>query len=83
MTRNLYAFLNCRLPWCHRLTASQEIDFWLSDITKFNGGHIQPKPSAVRIVYPDASATGYGGNIVKHSNLIANSQWSPDEFYLA
>ena len=83
MTRNLCAVLNCRLAWCHRLTlsdeASQEIDFWLSEITKFNGSHIWPKPSAVRVVYSDASATGYGGYMVEHGNLIANGEWSPDE----
>ena len=83
MTRNLCAVLNCRLAWCHRLTlsdeASQEIDFWLSEITKFNGSHIWSKPSAVRVVYSDASATGYVGYMVEHGNLIANGEWSPDE----
>lgn len=82
MTRNLYAVLNCRLAWCHRLTLSneafQEINFWLTEITNFNGRHIWPKPSAVRVAYSDASATGYGGYIVEHGNLVANGQWSPD-----
>ena len=71
------------MAWCQKLTlsdgASQEIDFWLSEITKFNGTHIWPKPSAVRVVYSDASATGYGGYMVEHGNLIANGQWSPEE----
>ena len=71
------------MTWCHRLTLSseayQEINFWLSESTKFNGRHIWPKPSAVRVAYLDASATGYGGYIVEHGNLVANGQWSPDE----
>ena len=25
MTRNLYAVLNCRLAWCHKLTLSNEV----------------------------------------------------------
>ena len=82
MTRNLYAILNCRLAWCHRLTlsgeATQELDFWLSEITNFNGRHIWPNPSAVRVVYSDASSTGYGGYMVEHGNLVANGLWSPD-----
>ena len=78
MTRNLYAVLNCRLAWCHKFTLSneayQELHFWLSEITKFNGRHIWPKPSAVRVAYSDASATGYGGYLVEHGNLVV--QWS-------
>ena len=41
MTRKLYAVLNSRVAWCHKLTlssdASQEIDFWISEIKNFNG----------------------------------------------
>ena len=85
ITRNLYAFLNCRLAWCHKLTlsdeASQEIDFWLREIN-YNGTHIWPKPSAVKVAYSDASATGYGGYIVGHGNLVANGQWSANEAHL-
>ena len=83
MTHNLYAVLNRRLAWCHRLTlsgeASQEIDFCLSEITNFNGRYIWPKPSAVRVVYSDSSATGYGEYMVEHGNLVANGLWSPDK----
>ena len=42
-------------------------------------GIFGPKPSAVRVAYSDASATGYGGYMVEHGNLVANGQWSPDE----
>ena len=87
MTCNLYAVLNCRLAWCHKLTssdeASQKIDFWLREITNYNGLHIWPKPSAVRVAYSDASATGYGGYIVEHGNLVVNSEWSADEAQLS
>ena len=83
MTRKLYAVLNSRVAWCHKLTlssdASQEIDFWISKIKHFNGRHIWPKPSAVRVAYSDASAMGYGGYMVEHGNLVANGQWSPEE----
>ena len=85
MTDDLQLVHSPQLPigLCQKLTlsdgASQEIDFWLSKITKLNSTHIWPKSSAVRVVYSDASATGYGGYMVEHGNLIANGQWSPDE----
>ena len=78
MTRSLYATLNGRMSWCHRLTLTEEalleIEFWHSEISSFNGQHIWPRPSAVRVVYSDASSTGYGGYVVEHGNLIANGQ---------
>ena len=83
MTRNLYAALNCRLVWSHRLTlsdqASQEVDLWLSEISDFNGRHMWLKPSTVKVAYSDASVTGCGGYVVEHRNLVSNGQWSPDE----
>ena len=67
MTRSLYATLNSRVAWCHKVTlteeALQEIGFWLTDISNFNGQQIWPKLSAVRVVYSDASSTGYGGTL--------------------
>jgi len=38
-----------------------------------------PTPSAVRVVYSDASCTGYGGYMVEHGNNVANGQWSSSE----
>ena len=80
MTRNLYFVLNQRFAWCQnlRLTpeASQELTFWMEEISKFNGRNIWPKPSAVRMVYSDASDSGYGGYVVEHGNLVTNGQWS-------
>ena len=65
MTRSLYAVLNSRTAWCQRLEltaeAAVELKFWLHEIEKFNGQRIWPRPSAVRVVYSDASSMGYGG----------------------
>ena len=33
----------------------------------------------MRVVYSDASDTGYGGYLVAHGNLVANGQWAKDE----
>ena len=82
-TRALYATLNHKVAWCQNLTlspeASQELQFWISKISLFNGQNIWPKPSAVRVVYSDASATGYRGYIVEHGNLIAKGVRSNEE----
>ena len=83
MTRSLYATLNKKLSWFQSLEisseASTEVEFWLARLEEFNGQDIWPKPSAVRVVYSDASATGYGGYTVEHGNLVASGQWSSQE----
>ena len=83
MTRSLYATLNSKVAWCQRLSltpaAREELTFWFNEVSKFNGQDIWPKPSAVRVVYSDASATGFGGYTVEHGALIANGQWSAEE----
>ena len=50
-----------------------------NEFTKFNSQHIWPKPYTVRVVYSDASSTGFGGYTVEHDNLLANGQWSAEE----
>ena len=65
MTRSLYAVLNSKPAWCQKLVltpeALMEVRFWVGEMENFNGQHIWPRPSAVRLVYSDASSTGYGG----------------------
>jgi len=79
----MYATLNSRISWCYQVNltdeALQEIEFWINEISNFNGQQIWPKPSAVRVVYSDASSTGYGGYVVEHGNLVANGQWSLED----
>ena len=83
MTRSLYAVLNSRIAWCQKLVltpeALVELNFWVHEITNFNGQHIWPQLSAVRVVYSDASSTGYGGYLVEHGNMVANGHWSESE----
>ena len=65
ITQSLYATLNGRQFWFQKLEltveALKEVGFWLSNLEKFNGYNIWPKPSAVRVIYSDTSDTGYGG----------------------
>ena len=83
MTRSLYAVLNNRISWYQMFSltkeALKEIDFWAERISQFNGQNIRPKPSALRLVYSDASSTSFGGYTVEHGSLVANGQWSSEE----
>ena len=42
---------------------------------KYNGQNIWKSPSAMRVVYSDASGTGYGGYVVEHGCHVAHGQW--------
>ena len=61
------------------MEAKSELKLWLAKIREFNGQNLWPKPSAVRVVFSDASDTGFGGYTVEHGGLIANGQWSREE----
>ena len=52
---------------------------WNIYIEKFNGQNMWPGPSAVRVVYSDASSTGYGGYCIEHGYQVAAGQWLPEE----
>lgn len=83
MTRSLYTVLNARRSWCQYLLltadAMEELSFWLEHIDKFNGQNIWPRASAVRVVYSDASSTGFGGYCVEHGDQVVTGQWSKEE----
>ena len=83
MTRNLYAILSSCQAWCDNLElstdAKSELQFWACKLPKLNGQDIWPSPSAVRVVYTDASKSGYGGYTVENGYHIAQGQWSPEE----
>ena len=83
MTRGMYAMLNSREFWCQTLPmteeARQELSFWTEQIDSINGQEIWHSPSALRVVYSDASDTGYGGFTVEHGCHIAKGRWSEEE----
>ena len=86
-TRSMYAVLNSRQSWCQFLRISHEtkmeLRFWLGQLKCFNGQNIWHSPSAIRVVYSDASDTGYGGYVVEHGCHIAQGQWLPHEARLS
>lgn len=83
MTRGLYGALNNRQSWCQLVEITSEalleLKFWLYNFAKYNGQSIWHSASTMRLVYSDASATGYGGYIVEHGPQIAHGQWSKEE----
>ena len=83
MTRSLYAVLEHRVAWCDMLTLSsealQELTFWATSLENYNAQPIWHSPSAVRVVYSDASDTGYGGFVMEHGACISHGQWTVEE----
>ena len=81
MTRALYTIIESRQSWSERIVlnddARKEIDFWSSNLQDYNSQPIWHSPSAVRVVYSDASDTGYGGYTVEHGPVIVHGQWTP------
>lgn len=83
MTRSLYSVLESRGAWWELLSlpeeARKELEFWSRNLVEYKAQPIWHSPSAVRVVYSDASATGYGGFIVEHGCYTAYGQWTAIE----
>lgn len=83
MTRSLYAHINTQHSWCQALVispeANAELRFLLGQLGEFNGQNICHSPSVIRLVYSDASDTGYGRYVIEHGCHIAQGQWLPQE----
>ena len=83
MTRSLYAALESRLTWCDLLRLSPEaraeLRFWSANLSEYSSQPIWRSPSAMRVVYSDASETGYGGYVVEHGPCVSFGQWTAEE----
>ena len=87
-TRALYEVVNKRRRWSYKLRLSllahEEVLFWQSSLLSLNGRPIWFSPSATRVVFSDASSTGYGGyHTVEIGPNIAHGQWSQYEATLS
>ena len=82
-TRSMYSIIQSRKSWQDRLwlddNAKGELVFWHSSLEQFNGQPLWRSPSAIRIVYSDASDTGFGGYSVEHGKHIVHGQWTYTE----
>ena len=85
MARSFYALLESRTSWWDVLMinpeAQQELEFWEASLKDYSCQPICHSPSAVRVVYSDASDTDYGGFMVEHGTCISYGQWSAQETY--
>ena len=83
MTGSLYALLNQRQYWNDQLTldegATAELQFWKSSLQGYDSQPIWRQPGAVRVIYSDASDTGFGGYTVQHAGEVAHGHWDPLE----
>ena len=82
-TRSLYIALNARSSWSDSfsldMNAREELTFWLEGLHQYNGQPIWGWPSTVRVVYSDASDTGFGSYLVEHGKHVVHGQWSVAE----
>ena len=74
--------LNVRASWFQQVLltsdALEELAL-LWHISALIGQNLWPDPSAVRVVYSDASGTGYSGYCVEHGGHITTGRWRGDE----
>ena len=86
-TRALYKVILSGDSWYSsvRLTqeALNELEFWHTNLEFFNGQPLWRSPSAVRLVYSDASDTGYAGYWVEHGVHVAQGLWTIEESELS
>ena len=87
-TRALYQVINSRRFWADKLMLSvdacEELRFWKSSLEAFNGQPIWFSRGITRIMYSDASSSGYGGyHKVEVGAEVAHGQWSSYEASLS
>jgi hypothetical protein len=86
-SRALYSVINSRYSWNDHIAlpqnAREELKFWFKNVESFNGKPIWFSPGATRIVYSDASDSGYGGYMVELGPSVAHGLWSEAEASLS
>ena len=69
LTRQLYKEIESQPSWHSPFQlpkeAADELNFWLENITERNGFTFKPRPTTTKVVFTDASSTGYGGFIAQ------------------
>lgn len=83
MTRYLSADILTAFSWNSCTTLSPEsleqIQFWENHLNLVNAKNIFESHKCSKIVYSDASKTGFGGFEVGTVNGISHGMWAPDE----
>ena len=83
MTKAIHCVIETRLSWNSTVELSaqahQELQFWLQNIDQLSSCPINFSPSCSKIVYSDASSTGFGAYVVDSNYGIMHGQWSESE----
>ena len=70
-TRQMYSFIETRKSWYEKRLIDnllfEELSFWLRNLENTNGFEIRQNQATSKIIYSDASNSGYGGYIVEKS----------------
>jgi len=62
----------------------QELQFWQTNLKNVKAFRIKTKPGNTKVIFSDASGTGYGGYAVeKLGNIIAKGSFGRHEIQLA
>ena len=83
-TRGMYKFIESRDLWYSKVEpdgiTTFELEFWLRNLRQNNGFQIKNNQLTTKIVYSEASGTGYGGHIVERlGNQIAQGKFTEFE----
>ena len=83
-TRSLYQQIESRITWHEPVQlsseAKSELNFWLKNLNKVNGYSIKPNPAVTKIMFTDASDTGYGGfTFVKLEKVLCSGRLTYQE----
>ena len=81
-TRQMYKFIEGRTSWFQQKlvpdSVRQELTFWTRNLDDENGHTMKSNPTISKIIYSDASDTGYGGYILqKLGNTVAQGRFRP------
>ena len=79
----MYVLVNSRSSWVDKCylpaQAHEELEFWQTNVQFLNGRSILFNSGTTRVVYSDASNTGYGGYVVELGNEVVHGHWSVTE----
>ena len=83
MTKYLHICAESRSSWDAPVTlqkeARDELDFWNINVGNMNTGAIGMRKECSKIVYSDASSTGYGGYIVDTGEETVQGMWNSED----
>ena len=83
MTKHLTIDINASLSWFSYIKLSdaslEQLVFWRDSVKNINIKHFTTDESCQRVVYSDASDTGFGGYIVETPVNIAHGMWLVSE----